>query len=89
MVYIIVSDPKFLYSKLVHLILNLFQLLNGCLQNKWKMMPLIRGYWIILVEMSCLLSAREDKSVKLTPDCRRMLDDRVTMWEYAAKVWIF
>ena len=39
-----------------------------------------------LSEMSCLLSAREDSTVRLPSDCRKMLQDRVTMWEYAAKV---
>ena len=36
--------------------------------------------------MSCLLSAREDSHIVLVGDCKKMLDDRVAMWEYAAKV---
>ena len=39
-----------------------------------------------LSEMSCLLAALYDKTVRLKPDCRKMLDERVTMWEYAARV---
>ena len=37
-------------------------------------------------EMSCLLAALYDKTVRLKAECRKMLDERVTMWEYAAKV---
>ncbi|XP_070575745.1 Golgi apparatus protein 1-like isoform X2 [Ptychodera flava] len=37
-------------------------------------------------QMSCLLEALEDKSIRLNEDCRKMLTERVEMWEYAAKV---
>ncbi|XP_006824291.1 Golgi apparatus protein 1-like [Saccoglossus kowalevskii] len=37
-------------------------------------------------QMSCLLEALEDKSVRLNEECRHMLTQRVEMWEYAAKV---
>ena len=37
-------------------------------------------------EMSCLLAALEDKTVRLQIKCRKMLQDRVAMWEYAARV---
>ena len=40
----------------------------------------------IFSEMSCLLAALYDKTVRLKAECRKMLDERVTMWEYAAKV---
>ncbi|CAH1779434.1 unnamed protein product [Owenia fusiformis] len=37
-------------------------------------------------QMSCLLAALEDKGVRLKPECNKMLEERVQMWEYAAKV---
>ncbi|XP_064639932.1 Golgi apparatus protein 1-like isoform X2 [Lineus longissimus] len=37
-------------------------------------------------QMSCLLAALEDKTIRLDPGCNQMLRDRVEMWEYAAKV---
>ncbi len=39
--------------------------------------------------MSCLLAALDDKTVRLKTECRKMLSDRVAMWEYAAKVRIY
>ena len=38
--------------------------------------------------MSCLLSIREDKKAAghMSPVCRRQLNDRVEMWENAAKI---
>ncbi|XP_071497848.1 Golgi apparatus protein 1-like [Diadema antillarum] len=37
-------------------------------------------------QMSCLLETLDDKTVRLQPDCRRMLAERKEMWEFAAKV---
>ncbi|XP_048402447.1 Golgi apparatus protein 1 isoform X1 [Stegostoma tigrinum] len=37
-------------------------------------------------QMSCLLEALEDKTVRLQPDCKKRLQDRLEMWSYAAKV---
>ncbi|XP_059848581.1 Golgi apparatus protein 1 isoform X1 [Hypanus sabinus] len=37
-------------------------------------------------QMSCLLDALEDKTVRLQPDCKKRLQDRQEMWSYAAKV---
>ncbi|XP_078400178.1 Golgi apparatus protein 1 isoform X1 [Cetorhinus maximus] len=37
-------------------------------------------------QMSCLLEALEDKTVRLQPDCKKRLQDRLDMWSYAAKV---
>ena len=39
-------------------------------------------------EMSCMLLSLEDKTIRLRTDCRAMLEERVAMWEYAAKVRI-
>lgn len=36
--------------------------------------------------MSCLMEALQDKQVRLQPECKRRLQDRVDMWSYAAKV---
>lgn len=37
-------------------------------------------------EMSCLMEALQDKQVRLQPECKRRLQDRIDMWGYAAKV---
>uniref|UniRef100_A0A8C2Q2A8 Golgi apparatus protein 1 n=1 Tax=Cyprinus carpio TaxID=7962 RepID=A0A8C2Q2A8_CYPCA len=37
-------------------------------------------------QMSCLMEALQDKQVRLQPECKRRLQDRVDMWSYAAKV---
>ncbi|XP_072403853.1 Golgi apparatus protein 1 isoform X1 [Chiloscyllium punctatum] len=37
-------------------------------------------------QMSCLLEALEDKTVRLQPDCKKRLQDRLEMWSYAARV---
>ncbi|GCB74538.1 Golgi apparatus protein 1-like isoform X2 [Scyliorhinus torazame] len=37
-------------------------------------------------QMSCLLEALEDKTIRLQPDCKKRLQDRLEMWSYAAKV---
>ncbi|XP_077982397.1 Golgi apparatus protein 1-like [Glandiceps talaboti] len=37
-------------------------------------------------QMSCLLEVLEDKTVRLSVDCKRVLTERVEMWEYAAKI---
>ncbi|KAK0142572.1 Golgi apparatus protein 1 [Merluccius polli] len=36
--------------------------------------------------MSCLLESLQDKRVRLQPECKRRLQDRIDMWNYAAKV---
>lgn len=40
----------------------------------------------ISTEMSCLMEALEDKRVRLQPECKKRLNDRIEMWSYAAKV---
>uniref|UniRef100_A0A803SML0 Golgi apparatus protein 1 n=1 Tax=Anolis carolinensis TaxID=28377 RepID=A0A803SML0_ANOCA len=37
-------------------------------------------------QMSCLMEALEDKRVRLQPECKKRLNDRIEMWSYAAKV---
>ncbi|CAL8352811.1 unnamed protein product [Merluccius merluccius] len=37
-------------------------------------------------QMSCLMEALQDKRVRLQPECRKRLQDRIDMWSYAAKV---
>lgn len=37
-------------------------------------------------EMSCLMDALQDKRVRLQPECKKRLQDRIDMWSYAAKV---
>lgn len=37
-------------------------------------------------EMSCLMEALQDKRVRLQPECKKRLQDRIDMWSYAAKV---
>uniref|UniRef100_A0A672PTQ6 Golgi apparatus protein 1 n=1 Tax=Sinocyclocheilus grahami TaxID=75366 RepID=A0A672PTQ6_SINGR len=37
-------------------------------------------------QMSCLMEALQDKQVRLQPECKRRLQDRIDMWSYAAKV---
>ncbi|XP_033896802.1 Golgi apparatus protein 1-like [Acipenser ruthenus] len=37
-------------------------------------------------QMSCLMEALEDKRVRLQPECKKRLQDRIEMWSYAAKV---
>ncbi|XP_073709980.1 Golgi apparatus protein 1b isoform X2 [Misgurnus anguillicaudatus] len=37
-------------------------------------------------QMSCLIEALQDKQVRLQPDCKKRLQDRIDMWSYAAKV---
>lgn len=39
-----------------------------------------------LTEMSCLMEALQDKRVRLQPECKKRLQDRIDMWSYAAKV---
>ena len=36
--------------------------------------------------MSCLMEALQDKRVRLQPECKKRLQDRIDMWSYAAKV---
>ncbi len=36
--------------------------------------------------MSCLMGALQDTQVRLQPECKRRLQDRIDMWSYAAKV---
>ncbi|OCT84657.1 hypothetical protein XELAEV_18022811mg [Xenopus laevis] len=37
-------------------------------------------------QMSCLIEALQDKMVRLQPECKKRLQDRLDMWSYAAKV---
>lgn len=37
-------------------------------------------------EMSCLMETLQDKRVRLQPECKKRLQDRIDMWSYAAKV---
>ncbi|MBN3316642.1 GSLG1 protein, partial [Atractosteus spatula] len=37
-------------------------------------------------QMSCLMEALNDKRVRLQPECKKRLQDRIEMWSYAAKV---
>lgn len=37
-------------------------------------------------EMSCLMEALQDKRIRLQPECKKRLQDRIDMWSYAAKV---
>ncbi|XP_049579323.1 Golgi apparatus protein 1 isoform X1 [Syngnathus scovelli] len=37
-------------------------------------------------QMSCLMEALQDKRVRLQPECKKRLQDRLEMWSYAAKV---
>uniref|UniRef100_A0AAY4DBE8 Golgi apparatus protein 1 n=1 Tax=Denticeps clupeoides TaxID=299321 RepID=A0AAY4DBE8_9TELE len=37
-------------------------------------------------QMSCLLDALEDKRIRLQPECKKRMQDRIDMWGYAAKV---
>uniref|UniRef100_A0A672FR76 Golgi apparatus protein 1 n=1 Tax=Salarias fasciatus TaxID=181472 RepID=A0A672FR76_SALFA len=37
-------------------------------------------------QMSCLMEALQDKRVRLQPECKRRLQDRIDMWSFAAKV---
>uniref|UniRef100_A0A8C9WSD2 Golgi apparatus protein 1 n=1 Tax=Scleropages formosus TaxID=113540 RepID=A0A8C9WSD2_SCLFO len=37
-------------------------------------------------QMSCLMEALGDKRVRLQPECKKRLQDRIDMWSYAAKV---
>uniref|UniRef100_H2ZRP2 Golgi apparatus protein 1 n=1 Tax=Latimeria chalumnae TaxID=7897 RepID=H2ZRP2_LATCH len=37
-------------------------------------------------QMSCLMEALEDKQIRLQPECKKRLQDRIEMWSYAAKV---
>lgn len=36
--------------------------------------------------MSCLMETLQDKRVRLQPECKKRLQDRIDMWSYAAKV---
>ena len=36
--------------------------------------------------MSCLMESLQDKRVRLQPECKNRLQDRMDMWSYAAKV---
>ncbi|XP_051800981.1 Golgi apparatus protein 1-like isoform X2 [Acanthochromis polyacanthus] len=37
-------------------------------------------------QMSCLMEALQDKRVRLQPECKKRLQDRIDMWSYAAKL---
>uniref|UniRef100_A0A6Q2X410 Golgi apparatus protein 1 n=1 Tax=Esox lucius TaxID=8010 RepID=A0A6Q2X410_ESOLU len=37
-------------------------------------------------QMSCLLESVQDKRVRLQPECKKRLQDRIDMWSFAAKV---
>ncbi|KAF4091873.1 hypothetical protein AMELA_G00041450 [Ameiurus melas] len=37
-------------------------------------------------QMTCLMEALQDKRVRLQPECKKRLQDRIDMWGYAAKV---
>nr|XP_046191803.1 Golgi apparatus protein 1-like [Oncorhynchus gorbuscha] len=37
-------------------------------------------------QMACLLESLQDKKVRLQPECKKRLQDRMDMWSYAAKV---
>nr|XP_061812605.1 Golgi apparatus protein 1-like [Nerophis lumbriciformis] len=37
-------------------------------------------------QMSCLMEALQDKRVRLQPECKKRLQDRIDMWGFAAKV---
>ncbi|XP_030587080.1 Golgi apparatus protein 1 isoform X3 [Archocentrus centrarchus] len=37
-------------------------------------------------QMSCLMEALQDRRVRLQPECKKRLQDRIEMWSYAAKV---
>ncbi|XP_077451886.1 Golgi apparatus protein 1 [Stigmatopora argus] len=37
-------------------------------------------------QMSCLMEALKDKRVRLQPECKKRLQDRIDMWGFAAKV---
>uniref|UniRef100_A0A667ZTR0 Golgi apparatus protein 1 n=1 Tax=Myripristis murdjan TaxID=586833 RepID=A0A667ZTR0_9TELE len=37
-------------------------------------------------QMSCLIEALQDKRIRLQPECKKRLQDRIEMWSYAAKV---
>lgn len=37
-------------------------------------------------QMSCLITALQDRTIRLTTRCKKLLQDRVDMWEYAVKV---
>lgn len=41
---------------------------------------------VFSLEMSCLMEALQDKRVRLQPECKKRLQDRIDMWSYAAKV---
>uniref|UniRef100_A0AAY4CC88 Golgi apparatus protein 1 n=1 Tax=Denticeps clupeoides TaxID=299321 RepID=A0AAY4CC88_9TELE len=36
-------------------------------------------------QMSCLMEALQDKRVRLQPECKKRLQDRIEMWSYAAR----
>uniref|UniRef100_A0A3P8VUW5 Golgi apparatus protein 1 n=1 Tax=Cynoglossus semilaevis TaxID=244447 RepID=A0A3P8VUW5_CYNSE len=37
-------------------------------------------------QMVCLMEALQDKRIRLQPECKKRLQDRIDMWSYAAKV---
>ncbi|XP_071784755.1 Golgi apparatus protein 1-like isoform X1 [Asterias amurensis] len=37
-------------------------------------------------QMSCLIEALDDSTIKLHPDCQRMISERKEMWSYSVKV---
>uniref|UniRef100_A0A667YN86 Golgi apparatus protein 1 n=1 Tax=Myripristis murdjan TaxID=586833 RepID=A0A667YN86_9TELE len=41
---------------------------------------------LVSSEMSCLMEALQDKRVRLQPECKKRLQDRIDMWSYAAKI---
>lgn len=43
----------------------------------------------VCAEMSCLMEALQDKRVRLQPECKKRLQDRIDMWSYAAKVNVY
>lgn len=49
-------------------------------------LPPMLGSVFPCAEMSCLMEALQDKRVRLQPECKKRLQDRIEMWSYAAKV---
>lgn len=57
-----------------------YSLLQGFTQNLYFVC------YYVLLEMSCLIDALDDKNVNLKPDCRKALQDRVALWNKAVQV---
>lgn len=51
-----------------------------------KQLPNLTASCVVSSEMSCLMEALQDKRVRLQPECKKRLQDRIDMWSYAAKV---